>query len=50
MHLLDPLRDVGKLKHHTVESAPLDPKAAMLRAWQSRRLARTYADLLAQPR
>ena len=50
MQLLEPLREVGKLKHQTVEAAPLDPEVVMLRTWQARRLARTYADLLAQPR
>ncbi len=28
----------------------MDPREALLRAWQSNRLARTYADLLQQPR
>ncbi len=50
MHLLEPLLDVGKLKHQTVAGAPLDPKVLMLLTWQADRLARTYADLLAQPR
>ncbi len=47
---LDILRDIEKLEHRRVSGAPLDPKLALLRAWQSQRLARTYADLLADPR
>lgn len=50
MHLLEPFRDVGKLKHQRVDGAPLDPQVVMLRAWQAQRLARTYDDLLSQPR
>ncbi len=44
------LAEVEKLKHQTVEGAPLDPQLAQLREWQSSRLARTYADLIAKPR
>jgi hypothetical protein len=44
------LRDIEKLKHQPVSGAPLDPKLALLRNWQSQRLARTYGDLLADPR
>jgi hypothetical protein len=50
MQLLNPLLDVGKLRHQTVEGAGLDPKMAMLRTWQSQRLTLTYADLLELPR
>jgi hypothetical protein len=44
------LRDFQQLKRHPVEAKPLDPKIALLRTWQSERLVRTYADLLADPR
>jgi hypothetical protein len=44
------LRDFQQLKRHPVEGKPLDPKIALLRTWQSERLMRTYADLLADPR
>jgi hypothetical protein len=43
-------RDLEKLKHQPVVSAGLNRHLAMLRTWQSQRLARTYSDLLAQPR
>jgi len=36
------LRDIEKLKHQPVAGVPLDPKLALLRTWQSQRLARTY--------
>ena len=48
--VLRELNKVGELKHERVEAQPLDPRMAMLKAWQARRLARTYADLLAMPR
>lgn len=44
------LRSIEQMKHQRVEARPLDPDVALLRRWQSRRLARTYADLLAHPR
>lgn len=44
------LHDFQQLKRHPVGGQPLDPKIALLRTWQSERLARTYADLLADPR
>ncbi len=50
MGLLSPLRSLDNLRHQTVPEAALNPQVALLRAWQSRRLARTYADLLEQPR
>ncbi len=50
MNLLEPLHGIDKLKRQTAASAELDPKVAMLRVWQSQRLARTYADLLEQRR
>lgn len=43
-------RDLEKLKHQPITSAGLDRHLALLRSWQSQRLARTYADLLAHPR
>ncbi|MGE5138860.1 MAG: FFLEELY motif protein [Rudaea sp.] len=36
-------------RRQTVTSAPLDPRLALLRRWQSARLAQTYSDLLAKP-
>ncbi len=54
----EPPPDLGKLFHHLkhgeaqreeVQSTFLDPQLALLRAWQSDRLARTYADLLEHP-
>ena len=39
-----------EVKHRPLSGTSLDPKVAMLRAWQSRRLARTYQDLLADER
>jgi len=50
MNLLSPLHNLDQLKHQTAEAAQLDPEVAMLRVWQSQRLARSYADLLEQPR
>lgn len=47
---LQALLDVEKLRHERIETAGLDPKEALLRAWQSRRLGTTYADLLGHPR
>lgn len=44
---------VGGLKdvqHQPLSGTMLDPNVAMLRAWQSQRLARTYQDLLAGDR
>jgi len=42
--------DFQQLKRHSVEARPLDPKVALLRAWQAQRLTRTYADFMASPR
>ncbi len=39
------LAEVGKLQHERVEAAALDPQLALLRRWQSKRLATTYSDL-----
>ncbi len=38
------------LSHQRVGNGELPPEMALLRAWQARRLAHTYADFLAQPR
>lgn len=47
----DVLRHLQSLQHHRkVQGGQLDPKLALLREWQSRRLESTYADLLAAPR
>ncbi len=45
--LLHQLETDPGLRNIPVESQPLDPQLAMLRRWQSDRLSRTYADLLA---
>lgn len=47
--LLHDLQHNEALRHQPVAGAELDPPLALLRAWQSERLARTYADLLAEP-
>ncbi len=44
------LGEIEKLKHERIESRALDPHLALLRQWQSERLARTYADLMRNPR
>ncbi len=50
-HLHDLIGNIGKVTHREeIEGGELDPKVALLRAWQTERLARTYADLLEQPR
>ncbi len=48
--LLYDLRHSDDLKQQPVAGVALDPRLALLRTWQSQRLARTYADLLADPR
>lgn len=50
VNLTSVLKDLERLKHRKVAQSGLDPQLALLRAWQSRRLARTYADLQAHPR
>jgi hypothetical protein len=45
--LLHDLQHQAELRHQPVNGTGLEPQLAMLRAWQSERLARTYADLLA---
>jgi hypothetical protein len=44
------LQGLSRLKHQRVASGGLDPRLAGLRQWQTSRLARSYADLLAHPR
>jgi hypothetical protein len=44
--LLHDLQHNSELRHQPVAAAELDPHLALLRNWQSERLARTYADLL----
>ncbi len=44
--LLRDLQANEALKHQRIAEAGLDPALALLRVWQSERLARTYADLL----
>ena len=48
--LVAALRQHDKLSRERVEGGGLSPEMAMLRAWQARRLVRTYADFLADPR
>ena len=50
IQLLRDLQYSEALKHRPGIAKDLPPPMAMLRAWQANRLARTYADLLAQPR
>ena len=47
LSLLYDLQDQREAQQEEVDSAGLDPQLAMLRDWQSKRLQRTYADLLA---
>jgi hypothetical protein len=44
--LLRDLQSSDELRHQPVAAAGLDPHLALLRQWQSDRLAQTYADLL----
>jgi len=44
--LLIELRRHTKSKHDEIPSAGLSPRMALLRTWQTERLARTYSDLL----
>lgn len=46
----DLVRELQQVKRERVEGAALEPHLAVLRAWQARRLARTYADFLKSPR
>ena len=45
--LLQELQHNETLRHQPVAGTELDPHLVLLRTWQSERLARTYADLLA---
>jgi hypothetical protein len=47
--LLHELQHNDELKQRPVDGIALDPQMALLRSWQSQRLAQTYADLLADP-
>jgi hypothetical protein len=47
--LLKELQKNEELKHQLAARTELGPQLALLRAWQSRRLAVTYTDLLADP-
>lgn len=47
--LLRNLETSQDLRHQAVESGELEPRLAHLRAWQSARLGRTYADLMKDP-
>jgi hypothetical protein len=50
-HLRELVTNIGNVSpHEEVAGSGLDPKMALLRVWQSQRLARTYADLLEVPR
>jgi hypothetical protein len=50
-HIHDLISNIGKVSHREeIERSGLDPKMALLRVWQAERLARTYEDLLQQPR
>jgi hypothetical protein len=45
--LLHELQQSDELRHQVAVGTELDPHLTLLRAWQSERLAQTYADLLA---
>lgn len=47
--LLHELQHNTELKQHPVAGGEVDHQLAVLREWQSQRLAQTYADLLADP-
>ena len=49
VQLLSDLQHSEELKHQLSAADGLNPQLAMLREWQANRLARTYADLLADP-
>jgi hypothetical protein len=50
VRLLLDLQNSPEVRHQSVARTGLDPQLALLRAWQSQRLRRTYADLLDDPR
>ncbi|NTW96941.1 MAG: hypothetical protein HGB28_00105 [Oscillochloris sp.] len=47
--LLNDLQQRALIQQQPIAAAVLDPQLALLRMWQSQRLAQTYADLLADP-
>ena len=49
IQLLLRLQHHEEIKRQAVDGTALDPQLALLRRWQADRLARTYADLLADP-
>jgi hypothetical protein len=50
-HIHELIGNIGKVSHREeITQSGLDPHLALLRVWQAERLARTYADLLDQPR
>src|SRR5512135_1888664 len=48
--VLRQLKATGEIRHETVAPVGLEPRLALLRAWQAGRLAKTYADLMADKR
>jgi hypothetical protein len=48
--ILDYLEATKVGRHHAVPGGELEPSMRVLREWQSERLARTHADLLAHPK
>lgn len=48
--VLGALGQIDKLKREKAAGQPLEPRLALLKAWQAQRLAATYADLLATDR
>jgi hypothetical protein len=46
LHLLVSLKDQEQAQHTSIQGTELEPGLARLRAWQSQRLSRTYADFL----
>jgi hypothetical protein len=44
------LKGIEQARHEEVAGVPLTPELALLRAWQVRRLTRTYGDMLDNPR
>jgi hypothetical protein len=46
LHLLVGLQDQEEAQHTAIQGTELEPGLARLRAWQSQRLGRTYADFL----
>ena len=48
--ITDILKGIEQARHEEVASVPLTPELLLLRAWQVRRLTRTYKDMLDNPR